>query len=155
MQFGHVGLALAVAAADPRPLTFAVVFAAQFFPNADSLVVRAGLARPEFHGTYSHSLLSIALVWAAATLLCGPWLGALAGASIALHVLADMPTDTGIPLLLPFSPRRFSFNLWRNTGYWGAAMFRGYYRQRWAWILEGGVFATVAALYAVRWLASS
>jgi len=51
-------------------------------------------------------------------------------------------------LLLPFSQRRFSLNLWKNTGYWGRAMYVGYYRQPWAWILEGAVFAVVAWRYA-------
>ena len=40
MQFGHLGIALAIASLDPRPETFAVVGAAQFLPNLDSLVVR-------------------------------------------------------------------------------------------------------------------
>jgi len=44
----------------------------------------------------------------------------LALASIVAHVLADLPTDTGLRLLLPFSRRRLSLNLWKNTGYWGA-----------------------------------
>jgi len=39
MQFGHIGIALAVASHDPRPETFAVVGVTQFLPNADSLVV--------------------------------------------------------------------------------------------------------------------
>ncbi len=46
MQFGHLGIALAIASIDPRPETFAVVTAAQFLPNADSLLIRAGWARP-------------------------------------------------------------------------------------------------------------
>lgn len=152
MQLGHVGLALAIAAVDPRPETFAVVVAAQFLPNADSPVIRSGLAKPDFHGTYSHSLVFIALVGLMAGLVLGPELGLLAGASMLAHVVADLPTDTGIPLLLPFSRRRFSFKLWTNTGYWGRAMYVGYYRQRWAWILEGAVFATVALVYGCRWL---
>lgn len=148
MQFGHIGVALAIASVDPRPETFAVVGAAQFLPNADSLVIRAGWAKPSFHGTWSHSLLFCLAVGGLATLLFGPWLGGLALASILAHVVADMPTDTGIPLLLPLSPRRFSFNLWTNTGYWGRAMYAGYYRQPWALVLEGCVFAVVAWRYA-------
>ena len=148
MQFGHLGIALAIASVDPRPETFAVVGAAQFLPNADSLVIRAGWARPPFHGTWSHSLLFCLVVGALATLLFGPWLGGLALASILAHVVADMPTDTGIPLLLPFSARRFSFNLWTNTGYWGREMYAGYYRQPWALVLEGCVFAIVVWRYA-------
>lgn len=54
----------------------------------------------------------------------------------------------GLPLLLPFSRRCFSLNLWKNTGYWGRAMYAGYYRQPWAWILEGAVFAVVTWRYA-------
>lgn len=147
MQFGHFGIALAIASLDPRPETFVVVGAAQFLPNLDSLVVRAGWARPDFHGTWSHSLLFCLAVGAIATLLVGPWLGALALLSIVCHVVADMPTDTGIPLLLPLSRRRFSFNLWTNTGYWGRSMYIGYYRHAWAWILEGAVFAVVLWRY--------
>src|SRR6266702_1888532 len=119
MQFGHLGIALAIASLDPRPETFAVVTAAQFLPNADSLVIRAGWARPDFHGTWSHSLAFCVAVGAAAA------------------------------LLLPFNRRRFTLNLWKNTGYWGRAMYAGYYRQPWAWILEGAVFAVVAWRYAV------
>jgi membrane-bound metal-dependent hydrolase YbcI (DUF457 family) len=148
MQFGHIGIALAVASLDPRPETFAVVGVTQFLPNSDSLVVRSGLARPEFHGTWSHSLVFCLLVGIAATLLFGPHLGWLALLSIVCHVVADMPTDTGIPLLLPFSRRRFSFNLWKNTGYWGTSMYAGFYRHPWAWILEGAVFVVVAWRYA-------
>src|SRR5256884_655127 len=102
MQFGHLGIALAIASLDPRPETFAVVTAAQFLPNADSLVIRAGWARPEFHGTWSHNLAFCVAVGAAAALLFGPWLGCLAFASIVAHVAADLPTDTGIPWLLAF-----------------------------------------------------
>src|SRR5437773_352967 len=95
MQFGHLGIALAIASIDPRPETFAVVTAAQFLPNADSLLIRVGWAAPEFHGTWSHSLPFCAAVGALATVLFGPWLGLLALASIVLHVVADLPTDTG------------------------------------------------------------
>jgi membrane-bound metal-dependent hydrolase YbcI (DUF457 family) len=147
MQFGHLGIALLIASLDPRPEVFAIVGAAQFLPNADSLVIRAGWAKPEFHGTWSHSLVFCIGVMLLAIIAFGPWLGCLAGLSLAAHVVADMPTDTGIPLLLPFSRRRFSLNLWTNSGYWGRAMYTGYYRQPWAWILEGFVFAVAGWRY--------
>src|SRR5438046_2935386 len=89
MQFGHLGIALAIASLDPRPETFLVVGAAQFLPNADSLIIRAGWARPDFHGTWSHSLLFSSAVGALAVALFGPWLGGLALASIVAHVLAS------------------------------------------------------------------
>src|SRR5256884_2643560 len=123
MQFGHFGIALAIASTDPRPETFAVVTAAQFLPNADSLLIRGGWAVPEFHGTWSHSLLFCAAVGALATVLFGPWLGLLTLASIVLHVVADLPTDTGLPLLPPFSERRLFPHPWKNTGYWGRSTF--------------------------------
>src|SRR5438093_9815037 len=102
MQFGHLGIALAIASIDPRPETFAVVAAAQFLPNADSLLIRAGWARPEFHGTWSHSLPFCAGVGALAAVVFGPLLGVLALAGIVLHVGAALPADTGVPRLLPF-----------------------------------------------------
>src|SRR2546427_7498844 len=110
MQFGHLGIALAIASIDPRPETFAVVTAAQFLPNADSLLIRAGWARPEFHGTWSHSLPFCAAVGALAAGVFGPWLGVLALGSIVLHVVADLPTDTGIPLLLPLDRKSTRLN---------------------------------------------
>src|SRR5437762_12626853 len=112
MQFGHFGIALAIASIDPRPETFAVVTAAQFLPNADSLLIRGGWAVPEFPGTWSHSLLFCVAVGALATVLFGPWLGLLTLVAIVLHAVADLPTATGIPLLLPFSGRRFSLAVW-------------------------------------------
>lgn len=147
MQLGHAGLALVIASLDPRPEVFAVVGVAQFLPNADSLVIRAGWAKPEFHGTWSHTLVFCLAVTLLAMVCLGSWIGCLAGLSLVSHVVADMPTDTGIPLLLPFSRRRFSLNLWTNTGYWGRAMYAGYYRQPWAWILEGAVFTVAAWCY--------
>src|SRR5205809_7477957 len=105
MQFGHLGIALAIASIDPRPETFAVVTAAQFLPNADSLLIRAGWARPEFHGTWSHSLPFCAAVGVLAAVVFGPWLGVVALALIFLLVLAVLPTVTRIPLLLLFRYR--------------------------------------------------
>src|ERR1051326_9347130 len=103
MQFGHLGIALAIASLDPRPETFAVVGAAQFLPNADSLVIRAGWAQPSFHGTWSHSLLFCGLVGGLAALLFGSWLGGLALLSIIAHVIAGMPTAPALSPSLPFS----------------------------------------------------
>src|SRR3989442_12339430 len=99
MQFGHFGIALAIASLDPRPETFLVVGAAQFLPNADSLIIRAGCTPPDFHGTRSHSLLFSSAVGALALVLLGPSLGGLALAGVGAHLLADLPTDTGRPRL--------------------------------------------------------
>ena len=57
MQFGHIPLALAIATYDWNPKTAVFVVGMHFLPNADSLAVRAGLAKPEFHCTVTHSVL--------------------------------------------------------------------------------------------------
>jgi len=139
MQFGHVGIALLIATCDWRPETIAVVAASHFLPNGDTLLVKTGIAKEGFHFSITHTLLFAAGA-SALVALFSPYYGFLALVSILAHYLADMPTDTGIMLFWPFSRRRFSFNLWKDTGYWGAQMFRGYYSQPFAWILELPIF---------------
>src|SRR5207244_7799776 len=139
MQFGHLGIALAIASLDPRPETFLVVGAAQFLPNADSLIIRAGWARPDFHGTWSHSLLFCGAVGALAVGLFGPWLGGLAVASVVAHVLADLPTDTGLPLLLPFRRRCSLIICWNTTCCGRGVLYVCYCQQWWACILDAAV----------------
>src|SRR2546425_12167632 len=112
MQFGHLGIALAIASLDPRPETFAVVTAAQFLPNADSLVIRAGWARPEFHGTWSHSLAFCVALGAAAALLLGPWLDCPPSPSLRANVAPALPTPTGLPLLLALRRPPPTLTLW-------------------------------------------
>src|SRR5437660_11743623 len=129
MQFGHLGIALALASLDPRPETFLVVGAAQFLPYADSLIIRAGWAKPDFHGTWSHSLAFCGVVGALAVAQFGPWLGGLALASIVPAVLADLPTHTRLPLRLPRSRRRFSRNLWKQPADRRRPTYVPYYRQ--------------------------
>jgi membrane-bound metal-dependent hydrolase YbcI (DUF457 family) len=60
--------------------------------------------------------------------------------SLLLHFLADMPSSVGLPLLLPLSRRRFTLNLWADTGHSGWIALKGTYVQAWTWLLEGGMF---------------
>jgi len=120
MQFGHLGIALAIVSLDPRPETFLVVGAAQFLPNADSLIIRAGWRGPTSTARGVTVSCSAGAVGALAVALFGPWLGGLALASIVAHVLADLPTDTGLPLLLPFSGGALFAQPVEKHGYWGA-----------------------------------
>ena len=60
--------------------------------------------------------------------------------SLSSHLLADMPSSIGLPLFLPLSKRRYTLNLWADTGYSGWATMKGTYQQSWTWILEGGAF---------------
>ncbi len=63
----------------------------------------------------------------------------------------DMPSSVGIPLFLPFSKKRFTFNLWADTGYFGWVSFKGTYEQAWTWILEGGAFTILfVRLYVIN-----
>jgi len=143
MQFGHVGIALLIATCDWRPETIAVVVAGHFLPNSDTLLVKTGIAKEGFHFSITHTPVFAAGV-SAIVALFSPHYGILMLVSILAHYLADLPTDTGIMLLWPFSHRRFSFNLLKDTGYWGGHMFRGYYSQPFAWILELPIFFALA-----------
>lgn len=138
MQLGHVPLALAIATYDWNPRTIVLVTAMHFLPNGDSLVVRAGLAKPSFHCTVTHTL-AFALIVSGLVALVSPHYAAFTLAAILAHYLADIGSTVGLPLLLPVSKRKFTLALWQDTGYWGKEMYLGYYRQPMAWVVEGGV----------------
>lgn len=143
MQFGHVPLALAIATYDWSPKTAAFVLAMHFLPNADSLVVRAGFVKPEFHGTVTHSL-GFAVGVSALIALFSPHYAIFALVAILAHYAADIGSSGGLSLLWPFSGRKFTLALFRDSGYWGREMFIGYYRQPMAWVLEGSAVAFFA-----------
>ncbi|MBI4543377.1 MAG: metal-dependent hydrolase, partial [Gemmatimonadetes bacterium] len=121
-------LALAIATYDWSPRTAALVVAMHWLPNADSLVVKAGLAKPSFHCTVTHSAL-FAVAVAALVALVSPHHAVFALVAILAHYVADIGSTVGLPLLWPFSKRRFTLGLFQDTGYWGWEMLRGYYRQ--------------------------
>lgn len=140
MQFGHVPLALAIASYDWNPRTIAFCLAMHFLPNADSLIERTGLVSPKFHCTVTHTLSFAALV-SGLVALVSPHYAILAFVCLTTHYLADLGSTVGLPLLWPLSSRKFSLRLFRDTGYWGKAMYLGYYRQPQTWALEGVVVA--------------
>jgi membrane-bound metal-dependent hydrolase YbcI (DUF457 family) len=53
------------------------------------------------------------------------------------HYFADFGSTVGLPLLWPLSKKRYTFALFKDTGYWGWEMYTGYYRQPMSWVLEG------------------
>ena len=144
MQVGHLPLALAIATYDWNPKTIGFVVGMHFLPNADSLVVRAGWAKPDFHCTVTHSVL-FAVVVSGLTALWSPHYAVFAFAAIMTHYAADIGSTVGLPLLWPFSKRKFTLALFKDTGYWGREMYMGYYRQPMSWVLEGSV--TVFFIY--------
>jgi membrane-bound metal-dependent hydrolase YbcI (DUF457 family) len=109
-----------------------------WLPNADSLVVKAGLAKPSFHCTVTHSVL-FAVAVAGLVALVSTHYAVFALVAILAHYVADIGSTVGLPLLWPFSKRQATLGLFQDTGYWGWEMVRGYYRQPMAWVLEGGV----------------
>lgn len=143
MQFGHLPAALAIATYDWNPRTIAFCIAMHWLPNADSLVERAGLARPGFHCTVTHSLL-FAFVVAALIYPFSPHYALLGLVAILAHYAADIGSTVGLPLLWPFSKRKYTLALFKDTGSWGWGMIRGYYRQPMPWVLEGAVVAFLA-----------
>ena len=149
MQAGHVAVALVISSFAPEltggrmeafsPESIGVAFAAHWLPNLDVIPIWLRIVKKSFHCTWSHSLLFVALVGLLLLPFDVGW-AALTVASLLIHLLADLPSSVGLPLLLPFSKRRFSLNLWADTGYGGWATTRGTYEQAWTWVLEGGAF---------------
>lgn len=138
MQLGHVPLALAIATYDWNPKMAIFCLGMHFLPNGDSLVVRAGFAKPEFHCTVTHSIL-FAVVISGLVALISPHYAAFAFVALVTHYLADIGSTVGLPLLWPFSKKKFTLALFKDTGYWGMDMLVGYYRQPMSWVLEGAV----------------
>ncbi|MCH9015231.1 MAG: metal-dependent hydrolase [Gemmatimonadetes bacterium] len=140
MQLGHVPLALSIASFNWSPKMALFCLGIHYLPNADSLVVRAGFAKPDFHCTLTHSF-TFAFVVTGIVYLIAPAYAPFAFVALVTHYAADIGSTVGLPLLWPFSKKRFTLALFKDTGYWGWEMYRGYYRQPMAWVLEGAVLA--------------
>ncbi len=138
MQAGHVPLALSIATFDWSPRTAIFCLAMHFLPNFDSLIERSGLAGPKFHCTVTHTIW-FAVVVSALVAIWSPHYALFAFAAIILHFLADTGSTVGIPYFWPFIKKRYTFALFKDTGYWGRDMLWGYYRQPMSWLLETGV----------------
>lgn len=143
MQIGHLPLALSIASYDWNPRMAAFCVFMHFSPNFDSLVVKAGYAKPSFHCTVTHSL-----AWAVgislAIAIWSPHYAVFAFVALVTHYMADIGSTVGLPLLLPFTNKRYTMALFKDTGYWGREMYLGYYRQPMSWVLEGAVIAFFA-----------
>jgi len=140
MQFGHLPLALSIATYDwsPEMATFCV--AMHWLPNVDSLIAKAGLANEDFHCTVTHSI-TFAVAVSAVISIFSPHYALFALIAILAHYAADLGSTVGLPLLWPFSKRKFTLSLFKDTGWWGKDMLIGYYKQSMAWVLEGIVVA--------------
>jgi membrane-bound metal-dependent hydrolase YbcI (DUF457 family) len=130
---------LSIASYDWNPRTIAVVTAAHWLPNLDVLLIWAKLKKADFHCTVTHTLL-FAVVVSLVFLPFSIKYGLLVFIALVAHLLADLPCAVGEALFWPFSKRKFTLALWKDTGYWGWKTFKGSYAQLWPWMLEGGAF---------------
>ena len=160
MQLGHVAVAGVIASYAPQIAarvggpqldawsleSIVVVAVAHYLPNLDVIPIKLKLAPDRFHCTYSHTLLFAAVVGLALWPINVSW-AALAVVSLLLHFVADSGSSVGLPLLLPFSRRRFSLYLWADTGHSGWFAFRSTYQQAWTWVTEGGMFVVLAVRF--------
>ena len=149
MQLGHVATALVISSFAPELTggavqafsaeSIAVSMAAHWLPNLDGIPIMLGWAKKAFHCTWSHSLLFALAVGLILLPFNAGW-ASLAFVSLLIHFLADMPSSVGLPLLMPLTKKRFTLNLWADTGYFGWESTKGTYLQAWTWILEGGAY---------------
>ena len=160
VQVGHLAVAGAIASFAPQITAAAgvprveawsaeslvVVFFAHYLPNFDVIPIKLKWATDRFHCWYSHTLLFAAAVGLALWPFNPSW-AVLACVSLLLHFVADSGSSIGLPLLLPFSEKRFSLYLWADTGHSGWFAFTSTYRQAWTWVTEGGMFVVLAARF--------
>ena len=155
MQAGHLPVALSVATYDWNPKTIALCVVMHWLPNSDALVERSGLVKPGFHCTVTHSIL-FAVVVSTLVAIWSPHYAVFTFAAMISHYAADIGVASGLPLLWPFTNRKFTLALFKDTGYWGREMFIGYYKQPMSWILEGAVIVFfVYRLFRIGVLGSS
>ena len=137
MQLGHILIGLLLATFDWNLKSVILILFFSLLPNIDVVFVRLGLMKEENHccNSFTHSLL-FAVAISLFVLIFSLKYAIFAFIAIVMHLIIDIPTDTGITLFYPFSRKRYSLNLWKNTG----SDFKGtigYYKQKWPLILEG------------------
>lgn len=136
MWLGHIAMGLSIASYTDGVESFLLANAFHHLPSVDGLIVSTKLVKEDFHGSELHTPFFAVAVAAVVALFSWKY-ALLALVSIGMHLLMDLPTDSGLTLLYPFSRRRFTLNLWKNTGVWGV---KGFYAQKWAIALETPVW---------------
>jgi membrane-bound metal-dependent hydrolase YbcI (DUF457 family) len=149
MQAGHYAVVLLISSYAPELTggrmdafsveSMAVALAATQLPNLDAIPIWLKLAKPSFHCTWSHTLL-FALLAGLILLPFNTGWAMLSFISILIHYISDLPSSVGLPLLMPFTKKRFTLNFWADTGFWGWESIKGTYSQAWTLIIEGGAY---------------
>lgn len=96
-----------------------------------------------FHCTVTHSIFFALMVSLFIGLFSSQY-AIFAFVCIVSHYLADIGSTVGLPLFWPLTRKKYTFSLFKDTGWWGKDMFIGYYSQPVPWILEGSVVIFLA-----------
>lgn len=96
-----------------------------------------------FHCTVTHSFI-FAVVVSMLIAMFSVHYAIFAFVCIISHYFADIGSTVGLPLLWPFTRKKYTWSLFEDTGWWGKDMLIGYYRQPVPWILEGAVVMFLA-----------
>jgi len=102
------------------------------------LLIKAGLAKDDFHCSITHTFL-FAFVVSGIVLIFSMRYGIITLVNLVIHMMADLPSDTGQALFWPFWKKKFTIALWKDTGFWGRDAIIGSYKQKWPWILESAL----------------
>lgn len=140
MQFGHVLLGLLISTFDWNLKTILIVSFFSQLPNFDAFLVWLKIKPKSYHcaNSFTHTPL-FALIVSLITSVFSIKYGVFAFITIMLHLMADLPTNTGIMLFYPFSKKKYTLNGWKETGFWGWKSVKGYYSQKWPWITESTI----------------
>jgi len=137
MQLGHILLALLIATFDWKLKTILLIVFFSLLPNFDVFLVWLKIVPSSYHcaNSFTHTIV-FALIVSGITLIFSAKYALFALITILLHLLLDSPTNTGIRFFYPISKKRYTINLWKETGFWGWKSLKGYYTQKYALITE-------------------
>lgn len=150
MWFGHILTGLVVSSLfnfDARIILLCLFFS--WLPNIDAIFVKMRFAKKGFHDGPTHSI-TFSIIFGLIASFFSLEYGTIAFLCYFLHLLCDLPTDTGISIFYPLTKKRYSLNLWKETGFWGNKSILGYYKQKWAKILEGLVIIILILIIAIK-----
>ncbi len=153
MWFGHLIVALILASFydfEPEIVLICMIFS--LLPNIDTIFIRLHIANEAFHCGPTHSIF-FAIIFGLIVFLISKRkeYGNLAFLCYLFHCIGDLPTDRGVMLLYPISTKRFSLNLWKDTGFWGLSSIKGYYAQKWALIIEGILLFLLVVICVIKY----
>jgi hypothetical protein len=115
MWLGHIFMSILFWVFARRTLNLPLLLIGGMVPNIDFIFCHFKITDKNFHMGFIHTpffllLASIPLYF----LNFNYWLAFLSGSFT--HLIGDVGCDTGIMFLYPISKKRFTLNMWNNTG---------------------------------------